>query len=374
MDIKMADKYLESCIVNRGNWKRLKECMKRAEAGGHLTIGNLGGSITMGSVATRQELCYAYLSHLWWKETFPQADISFVNAGIGATTSQFGVARADEDLLAYRPDVVFIEFSVNDDNEPHFKETYEGLVRRIYCSETKPAVVLLHNAFYDDGHSAEEIHTEIGRYYQVPGVSFKNSVMKKCLDGLIEAKDVSPDNLHPNDLGHSMLAETVKYFLNQVYGEVDVPEEAAVFPEKPVTKNRYEDSKRYRNPNLRVSAMEGFAVDTQEQRHITEIFRKGWTARQEGAFLECDVNAAALGVQFRRSVAHPAPSAKVIVDGDSEHAVLLNGEYDETWGDLIALQTVFENEEKKEHHIRIELCNTHPDDKVPFYLVSVIEA
>lgn len=370
----MADKYLESCIVNRGNWSRLKECMRRAKAGQKLTIANLGGSITMGSAASRQELCYAYLSHLWWKETFPQADITFVNAGIGATTSQFGVARADEDVLVYKPDLVFVEFSVNDDNTEHFKETYEGLVRKLYTSGTKPAVVLLHNAFYNDGHSAEEIHTEIGRYYELPCVSFKNSVMQQVLDGKITARTLTADDLHPNDLGHSMLAASVRFFLDQVYAECEEPEEPAVFPEKPVTKNRYETSKRYRSQNLAVSACSGFAEDTSVQNHITEIFKNGWTAAEEGAYLECNVEAATLGVQYRRSVAQPAPSAKVIVDGDEASAVILNGEFDETWGDLIALQTVFENDTVERHHVRIEICNTHQDDVVPFYFVSVITA
>ena len=37
------------------NLKRLKDCMKRAEAGEELTIGFLGGSITQGSLATTME-------------------------------------------------------------------------------------------------------------------------------------------------------------------------------------------------------------------------------------------------------------------------------------------------------------------------------
>lgn len=143
----MADKYLDRIVVNRGNQKRLKNVMLRAGRGESVTIGYLGGSITMGSVATVPEKCYAFLSCQWWREHFPQTRVEYYNAGIGATTSQFGVARVDDDLLYARPDVVFIEFSVNDDNDEHFKETYEGLVRHVYTSESLPAVVLLHNSF-----------------------------------------------------------------------------------------------------------------------------------------------------------------------------------------------------------------------------------
>lgn len=366
----MANKYIEASVLNRGNWARLKACMKRAQKGEKLTIGYLGGSITMGSVATVQEKCYAYLSHMWWKEKFPQAEISFVNAGIGATTSQFGVARVEEDLLSYKPDVVFIEFTVNDDSTPHFQETYESLVRKVYGSEPAPAVVTLQNAFYHDAKSATEIHTPVAKYYDLPCVSFKKSVVDRVLDGDIVETDITPDHLHPNDVGHALLAENVKWFLDKVHAEMDVEEDAVPLKAVPMTKNRYETSKRMRNQQLVKKASEGFVADTSAQNHITEIFKNGWEVTKEGSFMELEVEASCLGIQYRRTIKHPAPSMKVIVDG--EEVTVLNGEFDETWGDLIALETIFEKDEKAKHNIRLELVNTHEDDKLPFYLVSVI--
>ena len=366
----MANKYIESSIVNRGNWSRLKACMKRAAAGEKLTIGYLGGSITMGSVATEWTKCYAYLSHEWWKEKFPQADIQFVNAGIGATTSQFGVARVEEDLLSYKPDVVFIEFTVNDDATAHFQETYEGLVRKVYGSELAPAVVTLQNAFYHDGVCAEEIHTPVAKFYDLPVVSFKKSVVARVADGVIVEEDITPDHLHPNDKGHALLAETVKYFLDQVYAEVDVEEEAVLLKQETMTRNRYEGSVRFRNKNLVIKDSDGFVADTSVQEHITYIFKNGWEVTKEGSFMEVEVDAACLGIQYRRTIQHPAPSMKVFVDG--QEVTVLNGEFDETWGDLIALATIFENEEKAMHTVRLELTNVHEDDKLPFYLVSFL--
>ena len=90
-----------------------------------LVIGFIGGSITQGSLSTTPQTCYAYRVYTWWKETFPQAEFAYCNAGIGGTTSEFGVARVGTDLLAERPDFVIVEFSVNDESTEHFKETYE---------------------------------------------------------------------------------------------------------------------------------------------------------------------------------------------------------------------------------------------------------
>lgn len=368
----MSDKYLDTIVVNRGNQKRLKNVMLRARGGEPVTIGYLGGSITMGSGATAPEKCYAYLSCQWWREHFPHTDVGYINAGIGATTSQFGVARADEDLLCDKPDLVFIEFSVNDENTDHFKETYEGLVRHVYTSESLPAVVLLHNSFFSTGVSTEEIHTAVGRYYELPCVSIKNNVHARIAAGELAAETVTADDLHPNDRGHILLADTIKYFLDEVYAQVEVPEAEPVYPAASMTRNRYEYSRRLRNFNLEVAASEGFVEDHTPQSHITDIFRCGWEAWKEGAYLEFVMTGSALAVQYRRTIHKPAPAARVIVDDDEAGAVLLDGEFDESWGDLLALTTIFEDEKPGEHHVRIEVCRTHENDASGFYLTSVI--
>ena len=48
---------------------RIKNLMRRAQAGEELTIGFLGGSITQGSLATEHKNTYAYRVFTWWKET-----------------------------------------------------------------------------------------------------------------------------------------------------------------------------------------------------------------------------------------------------------------------------------------------------------------
>ena len=370
----MSDKYLDTIVVNRGNQRRLKNVMLRARRGEAVTIGYLGGSITMGSVATTPEKCYAYLSCQWWRENFPQTQVAYYNAGIGGTTSQFGVARVDEDLLYARPDVVFIEFSVNDDNNAHFQETYEGLVRHVYTSGTLPAVVLLHNSFFSTGASAQEIHVAVGKYYDLPCVSIRNNVHARIAAGEMAAETITADDLHPNDAGHAMLADTIRYFLDGVYAQADSPEPEPVFPAGPMTRNRYECSRRFRNRQLVADSCRGFTEDRGAQRDMTDVFKCGWEAWEEGAYLEFTMTGNALAVQYRRTVHKPAPAARVIVDGDEAGAVLLDGEFGEDWGDLLAMTTVFEAEEPGEHRVRIEVCKTHEKDVSGFYLVSIVTA
>lgn len=127
------DVHTEKGFVNRGNLHRMKKLMRLARQGDRMTLAFLGGSITQGSVSSQYTNCYAYLVYDWFVRRFPKTAFTYVNAGVGGTTSQFGVSRVEEDVLAFKPDFVIIEFSVNDDNTDFYQETYEGLCGR--CTE-----------------------------------------------------------------------------------------------------------------------------------------------------------------------------------------------------------------------------------------------
>jgi lysophospholipase L1-like esterase len=369
MDISLN---YENAISNRGNRSRIKEVMRRAMAGEALTIGFLGGSITQGSLATQPTLCYAYHVYEWWCRTFPKASFTYVNAGIGATDSQFGCARAESDLLAYEPDFVIIEFSVNDASTPHYLETYEGLVRKVYGSEKQPAVLLVHNVCYDNGANAQLMHGKVARHYELPAVSMQSCIYPELVAGRIENREITPDDLHPNDKGHALVASVITYCLDQIAEEVQEPEKPAftALP-KPLTKNAYQDSVRFQSGNS-APILTGFIKDEAIQQGITDIFKNGWMASEKGAKIEFDVEGSCIGVQYRKTMQLPAPIAKLTVDGDDEHAVLLDANFDETWGDKLVLDTVLEHGKKGMHHVVVELTETHEGDRLPFYLVSVI--
>ena len=356
-------------VSNKGNNYRMKKLMERAEAGEKLNIAFLGGSITQGSVATRPELCYAHRVFEWWCEKFPNAEFTYINGGIGGTTSQFGVSRADSDVLAFEPDFVCIDFSVNDESYAHFMETYEGLVRKIYTYKTKPAVMLVHNVFYNNGGNAQIMHSRIGRHYDIPSVSMQSTLYQAVVSGLIPNRDITPDDLHPNDAGHELVASVITYGLEEI---MKAPKDAepADLP-APLTANAYEDSVRYRNINSEPQ-LAGFVKDTAKQSHITDCFKYGWTAKNTGDAISFEIEGSCIAVQFRKSVKLPAPVAEIVIDGDESTRTVLDANFDETWGDKLELYTVMEHGENKKHKVDIRLTETHPDDAAEFYLVSVI--
>lgn len=418
---------------------RLEAVMEKGTRREALKIGFLGGSITQGSLASVPQKCYAYQVFQWWKERFPDSEVSYLNAGIGGTTSHFGTARAWEDLLCRKPDVVFVEFSVNDEDEAHFRETYEGLVRKILACDWKPAVVLLHNRFYEDGHSAQRIHDEVGRHYALPRVCLGDGIYPRIVAGEFSMSEVTPDGLHPNDKGHAMLAGMIRDYLDGVWqrasrrerkltesvevrsgvgtdretGPVETVGEAAeseVVVAKslpaPLTCNRYEEALRLRNFNVTPVSCRGFRKDERAQNEITDVFCHGWIADEKGAEIVFEVEAACIAVQYRKTVNRPAPRAVAFLENVGERAenlepaecaektgqpgraessepmashtkacggILLDGNFEENWGDCLYLQTLLEERVKRRRLLTIRIQDADAL-KTPFYLVSLIVA
>ena len=366
-----------------GNITRLKNLMKRAANGESLVIGFLGGSITQGSLSSTPKTCYAYLVYEWWKKSFPNAAFSFVNGGIGGTTSHYGGARAWKDVLCYRPDIVTVDFSVNDDANEFFEETYEGTLRRLLAAPSAPAVVVLNNVFYDTGKNAQDYHNRIADHYGIPHVSIKDTIFPDVESGKIVRADITPDNLHPNDKGHRLVADEICKLLDSIKAEVEEEaiageniedksmktEESIVLPE-PLTENAYEHSRLIQIQDNE-AILDGFLVDPIEKKGMLDIFKNGWTAAHTNDKISFEIECSCLAVQYRKSVQQPVPKAKAVIDGDEAHAVILDGNFTEDWGDCLYLEPLLHHAEKKVH--RIEITVTDAKDIVrPFYLVSLI--
>lgn len=365
------------------NITRLKNLMKRAANGESLVIGFLGGSITQGSLSSTPETCYAYLVYEWWKKSFPNATFSFVNGGIGGTTSHYGGARAWKDVLCYRPDIVTVDFSVNDDANEFFEETYEGTLRRLLTAPSAPAVVVLNNVFYDTGKNAQDYHNRIADHYGIPHVSIKDTIYPDVESGKIVRADITPDNLHPNDKGHRLVADEICKLLDSIKAEVEeetivgeniegksTKTEASALLLAPLTANAYEHSRLIQIQDNE-AILDGFLVDPIEKKGMLDIFKNGWTAAHTNDKISFEIECSCLAVQYRKSVQQPVPKAKAVIDGDEAHAVILDGNFTEDWGDCLYLEPLLHHAEKKVH--RIEITVTDAKDIVrPFYLVSLI--
>lgn len=342
-----------------GNLYRVVEVFKKAKEN-PITVAFLGGSITQGANSTRINRCYASLVQKWFKDKFKE--VNFINAGIGATTSVLGSARVDEQVIALKPDIVMIDFSVNDENTEEFLESYESLVRKLLKSGS--AVLLMHNLYYDDGHNAQEIHKMIAQHYNLSGVSIRDALYPKILAGDIIREEITEDMLHPNDKGHKLLADLVSEFLEKLYCAGETEQDYSI-PQK-LTKARLENAKLYNNKCL--AQLDGFKIDNRKRKSIKDVFKEGWLAKKAGDSITLEIPPSKLVyIGFKRYKNGNAPIAEVLINGSFVRK--LDANFDLDWGDKCEVVKIFEGKRAKKFKITIKLLTGGEN---PFNLLFVI--
>ncbi len=212
-------------MTNIGDTARLVRVMRKAAAGEEITVGFIGGSITVGGMATTEYTRYTRVVEAWWKRTFPRTRINYVNAGYSGTPSFFGVHRMQEDLMQYEPDFVMIEFGVNDNLQDWQKEAYASLVRRVLTADWQPAVMLFFMT-NNDGSNAQSDQQPIGEYYDLPMVSERDAIWPEVkppygTGSTFAWEDIVADYVHPTDKGHAICGELINCLLQAVYDNLD---------------------------------------------------------------------------------------------------------------------------------------------------------
>ena len=257
------------------------------------------------------------------------------------------------------------------------------MLRRLLAAPSDPAVVVLNNVFYDTGKNAQNDHNRIADHYGIPHVSIKDTVYPDVESGKIVRADITPDNLHPNDKGHRLVADEICKLLDSIKAEMEeetivgeniegknTKTEASVLLPAPLTENAYEHSRLIQIQDNE-AILDGFLVDPIEKKGMLDIFKNGWTAAHTNDKISFEIECSCLAVQYRKSVQQPVPKAKAVIDGDEAHAVILDGNFTEDWGDCLYLEPLLHHAEKKVH--RIEITVTDAKDIVrPFYLVALI--
>ena len=337
---------LSEAILSEGNLDRLAAVLRKAQQGEEITIGVIGGSITQGSSTSNTKYSYGYMFYQWWKTAFPNGKINYVNAGIGATNSYLGVHRVDQHLLHKKPDVVVVEFSVNDSNTHFYKETYENLVRKILLADHNPAVLLLFMTM-EDGTSAQASHLHIGFWYDLPRISYRQMVLKEMEKGTFAWEDISPDNIHPNDRGHAMVGEILWGYMNRVYAKLDtITEEILPEIKEPFTSDAYMDAKILDNQTLTPIKMGSFFEE-----EIPARFKHGWTTNSGEDGIVFDLEAQNIGIMYYRTIDGMSGQFDVYIDGKYERT--LDADFTGGWGNYIETIELYRSKEKKTHRIEI---------------------
>ena len=105
--------YYSDCIEYRGS---LANTYRKLTQDKSLKVMYFGGSLTNGYGCSDNDktMSWRVQSSQWFEENFPEAEIETINAAIGESGTLLGTYRVQEDIIAQQPDLVFVEYAIND--------------------------------------------------------------------------------------------------------------------------------------------------------------------------------------------------------------------------------------------------------------------
>jgi lysophospholipase L1-like esterase len=193
---------------------------RRARAGEALHVVFLGGSLTWGAGATDpMQTSYRARIGRRLREFYDNPRIEAHDAAIGGTGSQLGIFRLERDVLRHQPDLVFVEFAVNDHPfsvHPGRLAAYEAIVRRLVLAGVPVVQGLLAvkgdlAADPKEKRLLDPEHKKISAAYHT-GLGDAVALMR----AKVAAGETTPDRLwrpadstHPNDAGYALYAEAM---------------------------------------------------------------------------------------------------------------------------------------------------------------------
>ncbi|MDS0524823.1 SGNH/GDSL hydrolase family protein [Clostridium sp. SHJSY1] len=355
MEFSINEEMLKNSIINKGNVIRIKKLFNKAKSGEDIRIGFFGGSITQGCHATTHENSYANRTYKWFKEKFKDVKVEYINAGVGATGSIIGVHRVKEQMLDFNPDIVFIDFAVNDKENIYNKIAYESLIRRIYTSESKPAIVEVFMST-DVGHNVQDQQIKIGEKYNIPMISYRNSIYNEMIKGKLIWEEVATDNVHPNNLGHKIISRLLTNFLEGIYNEEDSNKEELGLGET-IFGDKYISGKIFNNNNIVVKERVGFLEDNEG----FQVFGNGWkynSTISDVGKLTVELEGKSIYLLYKKSVCETA--ARIFVKVDDGQKGILDTYFEDGWGDYSETHLLVDEEETCKHKIEITVLD---DDK-----------
>ncbi len=354
---------VQRSIVSTGNTARLNRVFDRAANGEDITIAYVGGSITEGYAAgSHSPDCYASVSAAAFEETYCSGGtVTCQNNGLSGTPSVLGNLRVSEEVLPGQPDIIFLEFAVNDGTEMDYKVCYESLVRTCLQAENEPAVILLFT-YMETGHTCQEQQQEIGEHYDLGMISVRDAILPEMEAGRMEWSEYGDDDVHPSVAGHALLGEFIAAYFAQAKDKkadksYDLPEET-VYPEL------YSDAVLYDAANLKFHDG-SWNVGTNNTRFPAGFVYQKDTGNEGLTFT---VTGKTLFLVYKVSNSPDFGMAGVYINGSL--AGIVNGYGVNGWGGPVP--TLVEHfDQETQMQVEIRMLDDHTDKSFEIFAVGV---
>lgn len=289
-------------------------------------LGYFGGSITEGAGASSGATCYRALVTDWFRQRYPEADIREIQAAIGGTGSDLGMYREETDLLSKQPDLVFLEFAVNDGGVPYERilRQSETILRKLFAHNPYAEVVSILTTTGSVGELLESggeyvsrsAYCTISHHYNIPVIDVGNVLHYAVIRSGGDFHRYTTDTVHPNDDGYAIYTKTITDHFTKWLDAAEVPDTPAeiVLPE-PLCRELDLDARMidFTAPELDGLTAEGFTLVAQS---LCGRYPRYFEGTEPGASFSFTFRGRSAG--FYWMLAKDAGDVIVTVDGGEE--------------------------------------------------------
>lgn len=235
-----------------------------------LSIAYIGGSVTDGYGSTNQtEKSWAAHLGRWFKEEYPDATIKNNKLSIGGTGSYLAAFRYEREIAPKNPDLLFIEYAVND---KYNGVTYDQVVRSSesivrLALEKNPAIDIVYVLTFDNGtrdtdYDQLRAHRDVAEYYGFPSIKLADHVYPMLAETGDDFSKYFKDGVHPNDEGYLFYAQRIWGMLHAELAEAAEAEEPEyknrVLPEKTLAPTLLKNARMIYADEIDLSNAEGW--------------------------------------------------------------------------------------------------------------------
>jgi lysophospholipase L1-like esterase len=270
-----------------------KDFDRRAREGQAMSVVFFGGSLTWGANASDpQRTSYRALMGQYLQAKYPHTPFTFHDAAIGGTGSKLGLFRIDRDVLSRKPDLVFLDFTANDNlygTDVNTLDAYETLLRELIGRG-----IPVEQAFFafkfnfgakwnPDGLHRVIDHRKLAAAYHTATGDVYPLIHDRLTTGKTTIDDVWPiDSAHPGDFGYSLFFEAMRDGFEQAIADGRV----CTVPAKPLFADHYLKRQRIRLADGTLP--EGWSPT---HTYRTSLWFDGLSSRWMGTVAQCTSDA-----------------------------------------------------------------------------------
>jgi lysophospholipase L1-like esterase len=197
------------------NIMNINNTLYKLKSGAQIQIVALGDSLTYGWMTQ-----YGFLNYLeiLIKKKYPNSEVLITNKGVPGDTAVDGLHRLERDVIRLSPDLVFIQFALNDAysglSANDFQKNIESIIVKIKNRLNSEIVLLTSVAIQDNNMNkvANKFYMKIsesGKKYNLPVIYVHEYWEKRISSGVKHSQLVQYDGVHPTEKGYELMAEAV---------------------------------------------------------------------------------------------------------------------------------------------------------------------